>query len=149
MSSSCCLCISSPSLSVCLSSAFSLYQLCAHVTRIFAQLKSIKLHFRLNKLGPRFASCCRFHLPRPHSLCPLSSVWGELFVYVSALGVLVSRGLPSTAALRHSSLSLPLSISLARQTLNTLATCHSYACCLLSLCLFCCLSCKYPLALST
>lgn len=55
----------------------SLCQLCAHVTRIFAQLKSIKLHFRLNKLGPRFG-CCLFHLLFPLScrrlavLCPVS-----------------------------------------------------------------------------
>lgn len=99
----------------------SLCQLCAHVTRIFAQLKSIKLHFRLNKLGPRFG-CCLFHLLFPLS-CLTSSCFVQclgqlLFVYVSALGVLASIRQPSAAAsaqllLAFSYLSISLSLALS------------------------------------
>lgn len=99
----------------------SLCQLCAHVTRIFAQLKSIKLHFRLNKLGPRFG-CCLFHLLFPLSVAVASSCFVQclgqlLFVYVSALGVLASIRQPPAAAsaqllLAFSYLSLYLALSL-------------------------------------
>lgn len=101
-----------------LSISVSLCQLCAHVTRIFAQLKSIKLHFRLNKLGPRFG-CCLFHLLLPLSAvssCFVQCLGQLLFVYVSALGVLASIRQPSAAAcaqllLAFSCISLSLSFS--------------------------------------
>lgn len=147
----------SPSFSLFLPVSFSvsLCQLCAHVTRIFAQLKSIKLHFRLNKLGPRFG-CCLFHLLLPLSAassCFVQCLGQLLFVYVSALGVLASIRQPSAAAcgqllLAFSYISLPvlfcLSLFIPCQTLNTLAT-HM----LLALSLLCCLSGKYSSLLSS
>lgn len=78
------------------------------------------------------------------SSCFVQCLGQLLFVYVSALGVLASIRQPSAAAsaqllLAFSYLSISLSSSISVllclslfipcQTLNTLATCHSYAAC--------------------
>jgi len=65
-----------PLFPLCCRPFWSLFCRLAHVTRIFAQLKSIKLHFRLNKLGchtsthPIFPS----DLPIPFVRCLLHSL---------------------------------------------------------------------------
>lgn len=76
------------------------------------------------------------------SSCFVQCLGQLLFVYVSALGVLASIRQPSAAAsaqlllaFSYTSLSSSISILLCLslfipcQTLNTLATCHSYAAC--------------------
>jgi len=74
---------------------WSLFCRLAHVTRIFAQLKSIKLHFRLNKLGCH--TLTRPHLSPwfTHPLCPVSA---PQFVYMSGLLSSYLQSQPSAAA---------------------------------------------------